>query len=300
MALADLVRLVRVEAPRADADAVGRALQVAWADAREAHPTVGVDGEAFARHLLRHHGADAAAIAVARGSDLYLALGCGLGDPAALDRLQRDHFSEVPAFVAHVGLSPSALADFLQDLRVRLLTPRSGHAKILDFSGRGPLGGWLRVSAVRLALTLGAKESSHRGDSNEIVAAAASEHDPELLLARLHVRKAFKSAFEASIASIDREERTVLRMHFVDGLTIDEIGRAYGVHRATAARWLASGREKIASLTRKHLRRSLKLERESDLDTMLRLVDSQLDLSLGRVLEDTSTRQGSTSSGGDV
>ena len=42
--------------------------------------------------------------------------------------------------------------------------------------------------------------------------------------------------------TLSAEDRTLLRQQIVDGLSIDAIGAAYGVHRATAARWLNRAR----------------------------------------------------------
>lgn len=292
--LADLIRGV---APSGDALAIGRAFQDAWERARAAHPTVDLDGDSFAHHLAHHllshlkrrPGADVSAVLGSiHSSDLYLALGCGLGDPAAIASFEASYLREAPAFVAHVGLAPNMRDEFLQTLRARILAPHADGAKILRYSGQGPLGGWLRVSAVRLALTLRAQESRHSGDSDNAVAIASVEPDPELLLARQHSGQAFKTAFELALASIEPDERTALRMHYVDGLTLDQMGVACAVHRATAARWLASGRARLAALTRKNLRESLKLE-QAEMESVLRLVDNDLELSLCRVLGPSST-----------
>jgi RNA polymerase sigma-70 factor (ECF subfamily) len=246
-----------------------------------------IEPEVFAKHLVRHVGVDGPKIdcmETARLAELLLTLGCGLGDRAALERFDSDYFRSVPTFVRRVRLGQPELDELLQTLREQLLVARNdGGAKILDFSGRGPLGGWLRVASLRLALKLRNRRLAERARGDEAIADASVTPDPELYLARLGADQAFKAAFEKSLAAISDEERTVLRMHFVDGSNLDEIALAYGIHRATAARWLASGRKTIAKLTRKHLRESLRLE-SRDLDSVLRLVGSHLELSLSRVL----------------
>jgi RNA polymerase sigma-70 factor (ECF subfamily) len=278
-ALADLVRVID---PTGDVAALKRAFASAWKRVRAAHPMMRVDEEAFARHLARHRGDDAQRmLASAHVADLYLALGCGMGDPAALAEFERTRLSEVPAFVAHLEFDAHGLDELLQGLRARLLAPRPDGAKILHYGGHGPLGGWLRVAAVRLALT--SRTAVARSHDDDPLAIASVKPDPELLLLRLRAGQAFKSAFEEALASLDPDQRTVLRMHYVDGLTIDEIGVAYAVHRATAARWIASGRDRIAIRTRRRLREKLSLN-PRDLESVLRLVDSHLDLSLHRVL----------------
>jgi RNA polymerase sigma-70 factor (ECF subfamily) len=72
-------------------------------------------------------------------------------------------------------------------------------------------------------------------------------------------------------------------MHFVDGLTIDEIGALYQVHRATAARWISGARNTLLADTRARLTARLALT-PSQFDSLMRLVRSELDLSLQRLV----------------
>ena len=93
----------------------------------------------------------------------------------------------------------------------------------------------------------------------------------------------FKQAFEHAMASLEPSERNILRMSFVSDLSIDEIGKLYSIHRATAARRLARARARLAELTREHLRQRLDLD-EGEFTSIVRLVHSQLNLSISRVL----------------
>jgi RNA polymerase sigma-70 factor (ECF subfamily) len=262
-----------------------RAVEAAWQRARRAHNSFGIDERAFARHLSRHC-EDAEAVLATNAEDLYVALGCGEGDLAALRYFEEACLREVPAFVAHLKLDRAAQEELVQALRARLLAPAPGGAKILRYGGKGPLGGWLRVAAVRLALTTVVERIPEEAE-NEAVAAGSARADPELAVARAEAAHACKMAFEKTLDELDPRERTVLRMHYVDGLSIDQIAVAYAIHRATAARWLSSARETVAVRTRKYLGNVLNLERH-ELDSVLRLVDNQLDLSLQRILGKTS------------
>jgi RNA polymerase sigma-70 factor (ECF subfamily) len=78
-------------------------------------------------------------------------------------------------------------------------------------------------------------------------------------------------------------DRGILRLHLLERLNIDEIAALHDVHRATAARWLTRIRHHIGEHTREALRARLRLD-ASELDSLLRAVDSRLDLSLSRIL----------------
>jgi RNA polymerase sigma-70 factor (ECF subfamily) len=79
------------------------------------------------------------------------------------------------------------------------------------------------------------------------------------------------------------EDRNVLRYHFAHGLTIDQIGALYHVHRATAARRVAKARDELLAGTRRRLMARLALNR-ADLDSVMRLIESSIHVSLRRVL----------------
>jgi RNA polymerase sigma-70 factor (ECF subfamily) len=77
----------------------------------------------------------------------------------------------------------------------------------------------------------------------------------------------------------------VLKLHLVHRLSIDEIGRAHGVHRATAARWLERVRDELQAETRRLLRQRLGLDL-AGIDSMVALVESRLEVSFRRLLTD--------------
>jgi RNA polymerase sigma-70 factor, ECF subfamily len=106
---------------------------------------------------------------------------------------------------------------------------------------------------------------------------------PELEHFRRAYRAEFKAAFEAALASLEVRERNVLRQTFVDGLSTEQIGVLYDVHKTTAFRWLDAARDKLNKRTRNEFLQRVKVM-PAELEAILRLVQSQLDLSLSRVL----------------
>jgi RNA polymerase sigma-70 factor (ECF subfamily) len=92
-----------------------------------------------------------------------------------------------------------------------------------------------------------------------------------------------RCAFAAAIAELSPRDRTLLRQHYVDTVSLEALAALHGVHRATCARWLASAREEIVASLSKQLRASHGNE-PLDLESAIELVRSQLDLSLSRHL----------------
>jgi len=102
-----------------------------------------------------------------------------------------------------------------------------------------------------------------------------------------HLRESYRvevnEAFAAALASLGEEPRALLRYAVIDGWTIDRIGELYGVHRATAARWVAAAREELGDAIRLQLSAQLSIPL-AEVDSVVRLVQSRVDLSLERLL----------------
>jgi RNA polymerase sigma-70 factor (ECF subfamily) len=250
-------------------------------EARAAWPTLAFDEPRFLRHLA---GAlpDLNVLAQVHAGDLYLACACAAGDRVAA-ALFHDHFlTEVPRFVSHLVMDSAAVEDLKQDLVARLLTSLDGERpRIGEYAGRGPLGGWLRVAAVHAALNQ--RRAEGRQLAREAVdAEPAATADPELDFLKVQYRAHFRTAFEATIRALDPEQRSVMRLHHLDGLTLEEIAELYRISRATAARWLAATRRQIMEETRRLLARDH--TGPDELESVLRLIRSQLDVSIGRLL----------------
>jgi RNA polymerase sigma-70 factor (ECF subfamily) len=165
-----------------------------------------------------------------------------------------------------------------------LLVPDTkGHAKIADFAGTGDLSAWLRVASVRIALNL--KRSKRRevdlDEDSRLADKAAGDLEIDHLKRRF--RGEFKAAFVAAMAALEPRSRTLLRQHYLDGLTMDSIARVNQVHRITVVRWMEQARVALSRETRRELTARLRVGRE-ELESILRLIDSQVHVTLSEVL----------------
>jgi RNA polymerase sigma-70 factor (ECF subfamily) len=252
-------------------------LAVAVDRGRAAWPSLILDRQAFAQYLLaRAQSADA--LASLTVEDLYLAFGCAQGDAAAVRAFVARLPQDAGAVIARIDPSPAFRDEVLQRLQVDLLVSVSGQPPaIAGYRGEGSLRSWIRAAAARRALAL-------RGTAAQPV---ADRLEPwlsgELDFIKVKYREQINTVLEQELAALPRRTRSLLRLHYVDGLGIDQIGAIYHVSRATAARWIA--RERNALTERVHQRLYAKLRIEPDeLDSLLRLVASGLRVSLERVL----------------
>jgi len=226
-------------------------------------------------------------VARLRVEDLCLAWACARGETGAVAELERQHFHVVQAALAQIPDAAAQAEEIKQLLRQRLFVPpkEGGEPRIGQYSGRGDLRSWLRVAAIRCAINHLKQQGREVALGDEMLAQlAAPEQDQELDLFKRRYRAEFKRAFEGALTALDSRDRNLLRYHYLERLNIDQIGAIHGVHRTTVARWLARTRESLLAQTRTGLMEQLRIGR-TEFESIMRLIESQLDASIARFLE---------------
>ncbi len=260
------------------------ALASAASRARAAWKDVEAGDERFATFL---GGRIAAAeLDAARVADLWAACACGTGDGRAIAEVEARYFPDVDAALGKMGLSADRIGEVKQGLRRLLFVgdpDLETSPRITEYRGTGDLRAWLRVTAMRAALKLLRKENRETPTDDALLEARAQQDDPELAYMKAAYRASFKVAFQEALESLLPRERTLLKQQIVDGLGIDELGALYQVHRATAARWVQSAREKLLLRTRRTFMLNARISSD-ECESIMRMVRSQLDMSLQRRL----------------
>lgn len=260
------------------------ALDAAWKKARAAWPAITLPKGVFVAHL--------AALAPLREgepdplrdlhvADVYLACACGHEDPIAIRTLEHDYLAQMPRFIKKTSADRAFIDEVMQALRCKLLLRDEGAPKILEYAGRGSLGAWLRVTAIRTAQTA-LRRAGHDVSVAEQDALGKSA-DGELELFRKRLGPAVTEAFRDALRSLSAEQRNLLRLHYFEGLSFERIGALFHVNRATACRRVAEARRATLERTRRKLRDELAL-RESEIDTLTRLLRSQIDVAISSIV----------------
>lgn len=251
---------------------------------RRAWPQISLSLEALQAHLQGHGQADALEALVAE--DLYLTCACVAGDPQALAAFERRYLAAVPGLVAQV-VSGERAQEVQQRLRVKLLVQVGAEPpRIAAYSGRGALLAWLRVVALREAISL-TRQSEGPGQraDRDLAALLPASDDPELQVIKAQHREVFQRALQEALRELSSEQRNLLRLYLVSELRSEQIAALYGVNRSTVVRWMAAARRDLWKLTRRKLGATLQLEPE-EFNSLAQLLRSQLNLSLARVLQD--------------
>lgn len=250
---------------------------------REAWPTVPMDERWLQATLAR---LDAALLTGSGDLEGYvLAQACLAGERAALEAFERRVLPQAAVALSRLGATRDEVSEVEQRLRIELFAPGEGRrSRLVHFSGRGSLGGWLRAVAAQEYGHLKRREHPRAALDELADAVLADGTAPDLKRARAECRAAFKAALEEAVGALPVRERTALRLNAIEGMSIDQLARIYRTHRSTAARWVARAREAIEERVREGLAARLKLQ-DLEVDSLVRLVRDELPDSLGRMLK---------------
>lgn len=261
------------------------ALAATLARAKEARPGLVFDERAFAARLAASGwlGEGAADMSGLWAGDLALACACLEGNARAIEILEREVIATIPTMLGRKCRNRVTADEVQQWTRERMLVGHDANPpKLASYTGRGSLAAWTRVVATRLLLTLTARDGA-QPQSDDAIAETSLDDDLELRFHKERQRPDVKRAFQDAFAALTASDRTLLRLSLLDGLTIEEIGRVIQVHRTTVIRRLQTVREALVADLRRRLTERLRCSR-GEIDELIVLVSSQLDLSLWRVL----------------
>jgi len=227
-----------------------------------------------------------AALSATHAADVYLACACVRAHAPALQAFDQHFISAVSSYLSRGDALPGIADEIKQTLRERLLmTEGRPLPRIANYSGRGPLGAWLRVIAAREALLLHASAKPDAAGIEPPLDLAAPS-DPELTFLKTHYKDDLRAAFESTLAALAPREGAILRLYYLEGMTAQSIGALYDASARTVQRWIVDMRERILAETHRRLGERLDLPK-AELGSLVGLLQSQLEVSIWRFLEHT-------------
>lgn len=220
-----------------------------------------------------------------RPAELCLARAAAGGNASALRAFQRLLHTEAAPIAVAQGLDPDEIG---QKVWIRLFVPgQPGAAPRIDsYTGRGTLRNWVRVIAARICTDQHRRGRSPPAEVEQELLAEAVD-SPELWYIKTLYRDAFRQAFAHALAQLTPAERNLLRLRVVHNLKITEIGALRGIHAATVKRRLARVRSALDEGTRAAVQSRLDLD-PSDVKSVLRLIQSRMEVSIRQVLGEQS------------
>jgi RNA polymerase sigma-70 factor (ECF subfamily) len=156
------------------------------AQAHAAWPQIGLDEREFLAFLAQRLAADLAPEEALEGlhvADLWLACACAKSDRRALETFEHEFGVEITRGLSQLAGDAVRGDDFKQEVRHKLFIGKEGAGpKIAEYSGRGSLRRWVRITARRTYIDLMRVRQRDPevlvGD--DLVSDRAEEIDPEL------------------------------------------------------------------------------------------------------------------------
>jgi len=262
-------------------------VRAAFARGKAAFPDLPLDEPSFASHLARvlGDGAGAPDLTALEVEDLFLACACATGVPGAAGVFAARHGATLRAAVARIVRDADA-AEIEQRLSQDLVDGSvTAPPKLASYAGRSPLERWLGVVAQREALTW-LRENRAEARARDAAAAEPTpggNTHPEVAFLKERYRGDFERALREALERVADQDRVLLRLHVVNGLTVEAIGRMYGFSQATASRRLAAAREALLADVKATLVGRLGAESD-EVASLAGLVASRLDVSLSVLL----------------
>jgi RNA polymerase sigma-70 factor (ECF subfamily) len=252
-----------------------------------AWPMVSLDPGRFTAELERRaSGLEAKDRDALHVTDLYLAWACAEGDGAALAEFERHVMPKIHKTFDRLAPKGWQRSDAAQQLRTRLFVARpDAAASITTYSGRGSLVQWTRTVATRMLLDLKRRDEALVSINDALQSRLRAEGlNIERAAIGGEVVPLFKTALSKALAALSARERNLLKLHYVDGLSFEDLARLNRVHRSTVLRWLAAIREKCLDEVRLALKEKLQVD-SRQLDSLLQFAKSELEVSLSPLLK---------------
>jgi RNA polymerase sigma-70 factor (ECF subfamily) len=219
-------------------------------------------------------------------ADLYLTCACVEGIAGAPEAFVETFSIDIARVATKFARTRGVPEDDLSQMVMeRLLVPEPEKpARLSLYKGTGPLRGFVQVTAARIVINARETKDEVSDPQEELFERLSPPtQSPETRLQEEQARTHLRNAFGSACSRLEPRDRDVLVYSICHGVSIDVLGRMYGVNRATAARWVQRARDQLVRMTRGELASKLALP-EPELDSYLRGVLSRLELSVLRFL----------------
>src|SRR5262249_23166004 len=151
------------------------------------------------------------------------------------------------------------------------------------YAGTGDLRNWIRVTAHRMLLRIAKQETKEAPTSRpffEAIGDIGLSTEPSYV--RSEGQEDVRNALVSGAARLSARDRCLLRYTYGDRRTVQQIGTIYGVHGATASRWVEKARQRLLLLVQEELTTRLAIS-QGEAASILRGALSRIDLTLSTI-----------------
>jgi RNA polymerase sigma-70 factor (ECF subfamily) len=189
--------------------------------------------------------------------DLFLATACAEGDRVAWEYFTDDYFPLLKSLAIKACGNASDGEDLAQEITAKLLQDKD---RIAGYNGRGSLASWLRVAVSHAAIDrfrrvnrLTSLDSFEENQAEALCQRPGPSEETERLDSRWG--PIISRIAEDRLHALPARDRLLLSLYYLQGVPLRDIGRQFGVHEATASRWLERLRNEIRKEVERELRK---------------------------------------------
>jgi len=200
--------------------------------------------------------------AALRLEELALARACAAGNERAWQDFINRYRQKLHSMALHITRDGAHAAELADSLFADLygVNARDGtrRSKLMFYTGRGSLEGWLRTVMAQEFINRYRKQKrmvSLEEQTEEGVQFAAPVSDPTRTSDRASDQR-LEAATDEALAELSSEDRFTLASYYLDGRTLAEIARTLGLHESSVSRRL----ERLATGLRKRILAGLRMQ----------------------------------------
>jgi len=197
-----------------------------------------------------------------RLEELTLARACAAGNERAWQDFISRYRQKLHSMALHITRDGAHAAELADSLFADLygVNARDGirSSKLVFYTGRGSLEGWLRTVMAQEFINRYRKQKrtvSLEEQTEEGVQFAAAVPEPACTSDRLSERR-LEAAIDEALAELSSEGRFTLASYYLDGRTLAEIARTLGLHESSVSRRL----DRLATGLRKRILAGLRAQ----------------------------------------
>ncbi len=251
------------EMPR---ESVSREVLEAFERCQRRYPTVQLPFEAFRARVedilsremnLPDEKAQLTALAQIRHEDLFLAIACSRDDRIAWEHFADDYLPLLRRFAAQACANPGESEDLAQDIAAKMLKEKN---RLAGYNGRGSLASWLRAAVSHAAIDRFRRtrrqvslEALQESGKQAALADPGNRDEEENLDSRWG--PVISNLVNEKISALSARDRLLLGLYYLRDVPLKTIGRQFGIHEATAYRWLDKLRREIRKQVEHELRK---------------------------------------------
>ncbi len=229
--------------------------------------------------------------------DLFLATACASDDRVAWECFADDYLPMLRKFASQACGGSGKGEDLAQEIAARLLGEKH---RLAGYNGRGSLAGWLRVAVSHAAIDRFRRmrkqvslEDLQEWDTQTAHNNPTSRDGEESLDSRWG--PVISRVANEIMSRLSARDRLLLGLYYLRDVPLKAIGRHFGIHEATASRWLEKLRRNIRKQVESELRKKHGL-RVSEIQSLWRWISipSVVNPIAGRPYPATEPTRGNT------